>query len=120
MQALGFNLLSFIIYVLLFVALYFVLNKFLVPPLLKNIAERKKLIKDNLKLQEEIEDHKKRLEEESKENLKAVLKKAEAQAEEIISQANKEAKEIVDSAKEKSRTMLDEVRELIAKKQKAT
>ena len=119
MQALGFNLLSFIINLVLFPVLFVVLNKFLVPPLLKNINARKKLLEDNLKLQAEIELHKEKLEKEAKQKEAKLIEKAELQAEEIISQANTEAKSIVETAKEKSKTMLDEVKELIAKKQKS-
>jgi len=108
MEALGINLFSLIVYVVLFFIIYRLLKKYLLPGLSKSISERQKLIADNISLQKKLEEEEANLEKENKAFQQKLVKANKIKEQELIDKANKEAEAIITTAKNKSKIVLED------------
>jgi len=104
MEALGINLFSIAVYTVLFVIVYVLLNKYLLPGLRRSINDRQKLIEDNVRMQGELKQ------DAEAQQVKLQKKEKEVEArkrgEQIITDAETEASEIIKSAKNKAQNIL--------------
>jgi len=103
--ALGFNWGSFLIQVASFILVFLILKRFAFKPILRVLADRRKLIEDGVKLGEEMKKKTAELEEEIAEK----LRKARATADEIIGTAQVEARDLVKSAEEGARAKVEQI-----------
>lgn len=117
MEALGINLNSIIIYTILFVIVLVLLQKYLFPGLQKSIAERKKLIADNVEKSKQLVEDQSRFVEDMSTKEKETLEAARNRKEEILAAAEKEAEEILAAAKKKAEITLDEAKSVLKNKQ---
>jgi len=109
MEALGLNIVSITIYIILFVVVYLVLNKFLVKKLLQIIEQRQQTAKNSIDLQTNLQKQMAEMEQKKKESFAAtkaesmktvaeVLHEAKAEKAKILEEAKKEAQAIVEKA----------------------
>ncbi len=88
-----------------FLALLFLLSKFVYPVLLKNIEKREKLIEDSMNAAREAEKNA----QETEDKVAKLMKQARTQADEVISGAKTEATALVEAAEQKSRERAERI-----------
>jgi F-type H+-transporting ATPase subunit b len=106
MEALGINLFSIAVYTVLFVIVYVLLNKYLLPGLRRSINDRQKLIEDNVRMQGELKQDAEAQQVKLQKKEKEVVSEARKRGEQIITDAETEASEIIKSAKNKAQNIL--------------
>lgn len=116
--ALGVSPSAFLIQFITFALVFILLKKFAFGPIVKKLAERRKVIDDGVKMGLRMEKERTKLDKEVTE----VLRDARTEADKIISNAQKEAREIIrDSEKVGQRkvdTMIDDAEARIAEEAK--
>ncbi len=110
MEALGINLNSIIIYVILFTILYIVIDKKFLPSLRKTLAARQKEIQNISKLKSEAEEAKVALESKVNEQLKKAQNQARTESKELLEQSKNKADEIITQAEKKADSILKEAK----------
>ncbi len=106
MDALGINVINILIYSLVFLVLYIILNKFLFNKILNFLEKRKQDIQDTIKLKKNLQEKHENLENQTKIIKSKAQKQAEKQATQIISTAKKEKQEILKTAKLESEQII--------------
>ena len=120
MDALGINIVSIVIYTVLFVLVYLVLNKYLVKRIIEILEKRQLTVKENFVLKASLEKQNQQLEQQKKDTFTAtkaeaektmaqVLKGAHTEKAKILEEAQQEAQEIIEKAEkflENERTKL--------------
>ncbi len=108
MEALGINLFSIAVYTILFVIVFVLLNKYLLPGLRRSINDRQKLIEDNIRMQGELKQDAEAQHAKMQQKEKEVVLEARKRGEQIVADAEAEAAEIVKSAKGKAQNILSD------------
>ena len=112
MEALGINIVSIMIYILLFAVVYFIINKFLLKSIVSTLEQRQKDIKEGLELKnsmevrmEELTKEKEKIMAEARNEAKKVvneaLEAAKSERKDIFAEAKQEAEQIVEKANQK-------------------
>lgn len=119
MDALGINVFSLVVYSLLFLIVYLLLDKYLLPGLRRNIKARQELIAANVAKVKELEEETARQQTQLSATEKEVLTVAKSRQEEIVAAAETEAREIISKAKQKAQGILADSKTAIQHKQQA-
>lgn len=120
MEAFGINLVSITIYTILFVILYFVLNKFLIKKLIQIMEERQEQIDRGLKLTTKVEERLDEIEKDYQERMneastkvKGILEEAKVQSSKLRNEEMKKAQEEAANLVEKTKKQLELEKEKI-------
>jgi F0F1-type ATP synthase membrane subunit b/b' len=119
MEALGINLQSLLIYLALFAGVYFIVVKFLIPPLSKSIDERAAFIEKVKKDRELLDQNVVKVSAQQKETEKEILKDSTEKANGVIEAAEKEADEIIKKANKDAKVIIADAQDAIEKKKVA-
>jgi len=103
--ALGVNGGDFLIQIISFLIVFLLLKKFAFKPILKIMAERRKLIDSGVKLGEEMKKKSVELEAE----ISAKLHEARTEADKIINSAQQESRELVVSAEQNAKDKVEQI-----------
>jgi F-type H+-transporting ATPase subunit b len=103
--ALGVNGGDFLIQIVSFIIVFLILRKYAFKPILKIMAERRKLIDDGVTLGQEMKAKQAKLEDE----IAAKLRDARTEADKIISAAQQDARELVLSAEESAKQKMEQI-----------
>jgi F-type H+-transporting ATPase subunit b len=126
MEALGINLANLLIYSVLFLVFYWLMDKFLFSSLVEALNKRKEQIKKGLELTVEMEKKMNNLEKEYEKKLekagneaRAIIKQAKAEADQLksveLEKAKKSIAEIIENAKVKADAEREKMKEGIKK-----
>ncbi len=103
--ALGLNGQAFLIQIISFVIVFLILKKFAFKPILKIMADRRKLIDSGVQLGEEMKKKSAELEDE----VAIKLREARSQADTIIDSAQQEARELVVAAEDDAKKKVEQI-----------
>src|SRR3989304_6205394 len=113
MEALGLNIVSITIYIILFVVVYLLLNKFLVKKLLQIIEQRQQTAKENIDLKGNLQKQLEGMEQKKKEFFAATKAESMKTIAEVMQEAKAEKTKIIEQAKQEAQLIIEKAEKFL-------